>query len=203
VKFKSPSSAQYWLKRVERLQLALVRWVRPMIALTGFVCGMWVILAWSSAQGILDQFIPPKVQQQFGLKKLTEHTHAAAFVITGKVQYTLLRNNVERLQLMAEQYAADNQGSYPSSADVLYKTASQHGYWRTLRNPFTRATKDLTQIMLDYSYYNQERWRSKDFAGAVLYEALGGQGYRIYACDENGELLKRDNGTVLVIGNKL
>jgi hypothetical protein len=115
----------------------------------------------------------------------------------------LLRNNVERLQLMAEQYAADNQGSYPSSADVLYKTASQHGYWRTLRNPFTRATKDLTQIMLDYSYYNQERWRSKDFAGAVLYEALGGQGYRIYACDENGELLKRDNGTVLVIGNKL
>jgi len=115
-----------------------------------------------------------------------------AALTTQNAEYTVLRDNMERLRLMLEAYPVEGSG-YPGSIDELYAHASERDFWILYTNPLTRSFGQREGIVADYNAYLYSADRSS-YKGMVLYEPIGVYAYRIYACDQDGELVENKDG---------
>lgn len=102
---------------------------------------------------------------------------------------TVLIDNMERTRVMLEAYPVEG-GGYPLGVKALHERALQEGYWSLTRNPYTRE-KGQMGTLRDFTEYNFASNKA-DFAGIALYQPMGKYDYRIYGCNEKGELLEQD-----------
>ena len=172
------------------------RFLRPVMTLAVFALGFSVVYIVVTlrddpkARRVFEQRVVEQAKawnlDTYGkkLKKLSQLT-------TRNAKYTVLRNNMERLRLMLEAYPVEGMG-YPPDVATLYNHARAGKYWKLYKNPISGATEPYTAIISNYSYY-EYAWEHRPFKGTVLYQREG-PGYRIYVCDEEGELVTNLNG---------
>lgn len=123
--------------------------------------------------------------------------------VTRNSRYTVLVDNMHRMQKMLESYAVTG-AVYPRHVSALYQDAARQNYWWGFRNPFEKTLiRHYQDWMADYSSYVNHRDHTA-FRGKVLYEPVGEppQSYRIYACDEWGKLLLHADGRLYVLTNQ-
>lgn len=123
---------------------------------------------------------------------------ALAALTTRNAEYAVLRDNMERLRLMVELYPVEG-GHYPRNIQALYSHAAERDFWILSRNPLTQVFNVHEQIVADYSDWKLSTERER-FKGMVLYEPISTYGYRIYACNAQGELVQ-DNQGVFSLSN--
>lgn len=190
---------QWWQirRRVhERLRPFRYWWDRlsePLSALMAVGCGVLLFFGWQQWQANPDwertaQFYYLKTPVPDYLSRM----QALAALTTRNAEYAVLRDNMERLRLMVETYLTEG-GTYPRSIAALHSFASANDLWILSRNPLTHVFNDNSQIVADYSSWKLSTDRSH-FKGMVLYEPVSTYGYRIYACNEAGELVQGKAG---------
>lgn len=133
---------------------------------------------------------------------------------TATAQVSSVKANMHTVQTLAETYAVDWGGTYPKDLTLMQKEAIKGHYWKELTNPFTHKmglahkTNHLQGSIMDYNTYKNFKPHPK-FAGMALYEAViikhystrDFTSYRIYGCDEKGELIKGKDGKVFYLTN--
>ena len=139
--------------------------------------------------------LTPTTLKQWHLLPALEAFEKLAAGVTRNSRYTVLADNMQRMRMMLETYPV-TAGHYPPDVDTLYQDAVRDNYWWGFRNPFDRGLiHNYREWMADYRLY--QRFSDKrSYRGKVLYEPLPAGGYRIYGCDENGELIRRENGSI-------
>lgn len=190
---------QWWqIRRQTDVYLRPLRYWRdrlsePLNALVALCCGVLLFFAWQQWQinpdwGRKAQFYYLKTPVPDYLSRM----QALAALTTRNAEYAVLRDNMERLRLMVETYPTEG-GGYPRSITDLYSFATANDLWILSSNPLTRVFDDNSQIVADYSSWRMSSDRSR-FKGMVLYEPVSTYGYRIYACNEAGELVQGKAG---------
>ncbi len=131
---------------------------------------------------------------------------------TGAVNYDLysanLKSNMHTLQTVAETYAVDWGGVYPSSVETLKNEASSKNYWRVFKNPFSFTNQvtlnlpvsmnkaDYEQAKLTLNYKGIILSDMSQLKGIVLYQGSNINpfiSYSIYGVNINGDYLKVDD----------
>ncbi|MBF2053527.1 MAG: hypothetical protein IGS03_08690 [Candidatus Sericytochromatia bacterium] len=190
---------QWWQirRRVSECLRALMYWPGrlwdPLTALFAMACGVLLFFDWQQWQINPDwarraQFYYIKTPVPDYLSRL----QILAGLTTRNAEYAVLRDNMERLRLMVETYPTAG-GTYPRSIAALHSFAIANDLWILSRNPLTYVFDDSSQIVADYSSWQLSADRSR-FKGMVLYEPVSTYGYRIYACNEAGELVQGKTG---------
>lgn len=162
---------------------------QPLIALIGLLLGFGFIY-WAigmSSDGPIRQKSLAWAKR-FSLDSPIHQVQALGRMIQQNAEYTVLIDAMERTRLMVEAYPVEGR-NYPDNLDQLYERAKAEGYWALHRNPFTKS-RQREGIIRDYSDYGFATDKV-DFAGMILYQQMGAYDYRIYGCDEKGELLKQ------------
>ncbi len=194
-----PSTAQQVLWFLKRVKLSAGRFFRskikqPLTALLGVSLGFGGIYLGFNLQS--DG--PVRQETMAMLKKYRLDTPVSGIQslgaqLTRSAEYTVLVDNMKRTRKMAEAFPVEG-GPYAENVEQLYRQATLNGFWALNRNPLTKSRR-REGIIADYSAYNFAA-EKKDFAGMVLYEPMGTYDYRIYACDEEGQLLTEKNKVV-------
>ncbi len=169
---------------------------RPLMALAALALGFGLIY-WAiglSSDGPMRHQTMAWVKR-FSLDSPVYQIKALGRLIQQNAEYTVLIDAMERTRLMVEAYPVEGK-TYPANLEQLYQKAKAQGYWTLHRNPFTKA-RQREGIIRDYSDYAYATDKT-DFAGMILYQAMGAYDYRIYGCDEKGELLKQDNAIIFL-----
>lgn len=174
---------RYWRDRLSE----------PLSALIALGCGVLLFFAWQQWEANPDwgrkaQFYYLKTPVPDYLSRI----QTLAALTTRNAEYAVLRDNMERLRLMVETYPTEG-GTYPRSITDLHSFATDRELWILSRNPLTNVFDDSSQIVADYSSWQMSSDRSR-FKGMVLYEPVSTYGYRIYACNEAGELVQGKAG---------
>lgn len=173
------------------------RFLKPVMTLAVFLLGFSLFYIYITLRD------NPKARRtaQYHIHEQSKNWHVNTFVdkvkqlaqlTTRNAKYTVLRDNMERLRLMLELYPVEEDG-YPPDIATLYESAKTGKYWNLYKNPLSGAVEPYTAIVADYSDY-EYAWERKKFKGTVLYQREG-PGYRIYVCDEEGQLATNINGT--------
>lgn len=169
---------------------------QPLVALIGLGLGFGLIY-WAigvSSDGPMRHQTLSWIKR-FSLDSPVYQIKALGRLIQQNAEYTVLLDAMERTRLMVEAYPVEG-GAYPANLEQLYQKAKTQGYWALHRNPFTKA-RQREGIIRDYADYSYATDKT-DFAGIILYQAMGSYDYRIYGCDEKGELLKQDNEIIFL-----
>lgn len=122
--------------------------------------------------------------------------------VTRNSRYTILADNMHRMRLMLNSYSVTG-AVFPTNVNQLYQDATEQNYWWGFRNPFENTLiKNYRDWMADYQEY-QYSYSKAFFKGKILYEPVGTPpyGYRIYGCNELGELVTHADGSVYVYSN--
>lgn len=110
-----------------------------------------------------------------------------------------LKENMNVFRQMVETYYMD-EGSYPSSINVLLETSKKNGYFRQIKNPFT-SREGVGASMVDYTSTTD-----KFSQGVILYKPLSCtnvcSGYKILASLRNNTLLTDKGSQPYVLSNK-
>jgi hypothetical protein len=179
--------------------------MRLSIALSGLCLGLLLVWLLLGFQQRTDLWPPsPAILQRLHLTPIVAAFKKLAAGVTRNSRYTVLANNMHRMRLMLETYPVTG-GHYPPDVDTLYQDASRQNYWWGFRNPFDQGIiHHYREWMADYARYQQFSDK-RSYRGKVLYEPIGTPpaGYRIYGCDENGALVRRENGDVYLLSNQL
>lgn len=125
-----------------------------------------------------------------------------------KTMKNSLEKNMEKLQLLVEEYAVQNNGNYPTSLDNLYKDATSNKppgkYWQELLNPYNDKS-GLNISVMDFNNFMTKFLDARnvkktiDCRGMVFYEfinnyqptELNKTKYIIYGCQKNNKLLDK------------
>ena len=176
------------------------RVLRPVMALAALVGGFSLVLLFGQLQrGPLDPGIiwghAQAGLQAAGAGPYLEKFNKLAHLTTRNARYTVLRDNMERMRLMLEAYKVEGGNVYPQSVAYLHAQATSRGYWNLYHNPLSGEKASYNRLVADYRDY-QINYDHSAFAGMVLYEALGNPAseYRLYACDDKGELVNGAGG---------
>lgn len=122
--------------------------------------------------------------------------------VTRNSRYTILADNMRRMRLMLNSYSMTG-AVFPTNVNQLYQDASEQNYWWGFRNPFENTLiKNYREWMADYQEY-QYSYSKVFYKGKILYEPVGSppHGYRIYSCDEKGELVTHADGSIYTYSN--
>jgi hypothetical protein len=128
------------------------------------------------------------------------------------LEYNIIKENMNVIQALSETYAVDWDDKYPEKIEELEKEAKSKDYWKDIKNPFTGMSglgKD--GAFMDYKKYKNYK-PHPSLKGLVLYESVTPKfdkienksfctKYKIYATDENGELLKDKDGKIFFLTN--
>ncbi|MFN4149809.1 MAG: ankyrin repeat domain-containing protein, partial [Candidatus Sericytochromatia bacterium] len=124
----------------------------------------------------------------------------------------ILKSNIHYFQTIIETYSVDFGGIYPEKIEELQKEAKSKDYWKDIKNPFTQMIGvGKNGAIMDYKIYKNYK-PHPSLKGLVLYEAIDSKfdkvekksfctKYKIYATDENGDLLKEIDGKVFYLTN--
>lgn len=164
---------------------------QPIIALIGLSLGFafiyWIVNLQSD--GPVRQQTMALVKQ-YSLDSPVKQLEKLGHMVQDSAKHTVLIDAMERTRIMVEAYPVEG-GGYPLNIDALYERAKQQGYWALSKNPLTKA-RSRESIIRDFSDYTTSTEQA-DFAGMILYEPMGKYNYRIYGCDEKGQLIRREN----------
>ncbi|MGV3526862.1 MAG: hypothetical protein ACO1RX_21775 [Candidatus Sericytochromatia bacterium] len=193
-------SGQFWAM-LKALLARFDRVLRPVMALAALVGGFSLVLLFGQLQrGPLDADVvwgyAQTGLQAAGAGPYLEKFKKLAALTTRNARYTVLRDNMERTRLMLEAYKVEGGNVYPQSIAYLHAQATSRGYWNLYHNPLSGEKASYQRLIADYRDY-QINYDHSTFAGMVLYEAIGNPAseYRLYACDDKGELVNGAGGT--------
>ena len=163
---------------------------QPLIALLGLLIGFGG-LYWG-----LNLLSDGPIRQQtlswithLSLDKPIHRIQELGRQVQRSAENTVLIDNMERTRVMLEAYPVEG-GGYPETVEQLHDRARREGYWSLTRNPYTREQGQMGTLR-NFSDYNFAANKG-DFAGITLYEPMGKYDYRIYACNEKGDLMGQD-----------
>jgi len=193
------------LLRFYRTVLAwLANFIRLAMALASVLIGIGLVMLFMQLQQNPDFLVPSRpLLARLQLLPFLEKFEKLSAKVTHSARVTVLADNMHRMQKMLETYPVTG-GNYPDTVSMLYQDAAKDNYWWGFRNPFDEhLIKDYREWMADYQDY-QFQQAKESFRGKVLYEPIGvpAYGYRIYACDDLGQLITHQDGSPYILTNR-
>lgn len=198
---------QKWVEsalKVFRFFLGLISGsIRLAIGSSALILGLCLVFLYFQLQHNPHLLVPDRaLLAQMKLLPWVERVEKLGAKVTRNSRYTVLADNMHRMRLMLNSYSMTG-AVFPANVNELYEDASEQNYWWGFRNPFENTLiKNYRDWMADYQQY-QYSYNKTFFKGKILYEPVGSppHGYRIYSCDEVGELVKHADGSLYVYSN--
>jgi hypothetical protein len=181
----------------------IAQFVRLAIGSSALLLGLGLVFLYFQLKSNPDFLVPDRrLLSQLKLLSWVERIEKLGAKVTRSTRYTVLADNMHRMRLMLNSYTMTG-AVFPTNVNALYKDASEQNYWWGFRNPFENTLiKSHRDWMADYQEY-QFSYSKTTFKGKILYEPIGSppHGYRIYGCDEKGELVKHADGSIFLYTN--
>lgn len=167
----------------------------------GFSCGYFFFYLQEDPKALMKQarHQAQNVARDMELESYSKKIKKLGKKTTHSANIAQLRDNMERVRIMVEAYQVEGGNEYPPDALSLHKAAQEQGYWSLKRNPFRGYTRDANILLGDYDRF-QRSWAPSSYRGMVLYQRLSPSQYRIFGCNEEGNLLSGPEG-VFYLGN--